>query len=293
MLPEHEIPEILGAIRSLTGLGLCLYDLNDYFEYNAIGFRKTTGHYCAFCNAAKALPNGRHACNDSDRREAVEFAHDYRSIFLHQCRMGLYEMVIPIMNRDRILGIFFLGQCRIKERSDEAVITERASAAGGDPTAFLEMYRQLPEVSESMLTSWSRILYYSFRGLAETKGDGLTPLMELLSRQNRRADDRIAGYIDANFAQPLSLSVIAKALYLNPSYAAHVFRRERHCTVTQYIMQTRILRARELLLTTDLPVSNIAINTGFLDANYFARVFRRQTGQSPTEFRRKNAGNGN
>lgn len=288
MLPKHEISEILGAIQSLTGLGLCLYDLNDYFEYNAIGFRRTTGHYCAFCNAAKELPDGRDACNHSDRTEAIAFAKNYRSIFLHQCHMGLYEMVIPIMNRDTLLGIFFLGQCRIRERHDEPLILERANAMGGDGSHFLALSRELPEVSEAILTAWSRILFYLFRGLVESKGDGLTPLMELLSQQNRRADERIADYIDANFAQPLTLSVIAQKLYLSPSYVAHIFRQKRKMTVTDYIMQVRIRRARELLRSTELPISNIAINTGFLAPNYFTRVFRRLVGTTPSEYRKKN-----
>jgi len=287
VLPEHEISEILGSIQSLTGLGLCLYDLNDYFEYNATGFRRTTGHYCAFCNAAKELSGGRDACNHSDRTEAISFARNYRNIFLHQCRMGLYEMVIPIMNRDTLLGIFFLGQCRIRERHDETLIRERASAAGGDSEYFLTLSRELPEVSEAILTAWSRILFYSFRGLAERKQDGPAPLSMLLSNQNQQTAERIAAYIDENFAQPLTLSSIAQKLYLTPSYVSHTFREKRQMTVTDYIMQVRIRRARELLRTTNLPISNIAINTGFLDSNYFTRVFRRLVGSSPSEYRKR------
>jgi LacI family transcriptional regulator len=67
------------------------------------------------------------------------------------------------------------------------------------------------------------------------------------------------------------------------------FRKVMGRSVLEEITRSRLERARHLLLETDLPIQAVAESVGLKDANYLARVFHRETGMSPTAFRRHNS----
>jgi len=93
-------------------------------------------------------------------------------------------------------------------------------------------------------------------------------------------------YIEAHHTQPVSLSDVAQHTALSPSRVAHLFKEHTHRSILAYLHEYRITRACEELLRTDTPVTDLAANLGYGDLRFFHRVFRRQVGYSPTEYRR-------
>ncbi len=92
--------------------------------------------------------------------------------------------------------------------------------------------------------------------------------------------------IQARFAEPLTLAELAHPLNLHPAYFSSLFKELTGLPPMRYLAQYRFERARELLLTTTLPISAIAEETGYGDPFYFSRVFRKVEGMAPTEYRR-------
>ncbi len=74
-------------------------------------------------------------------------------------------------------------------------------------------------------------------------------------------------------------SIIYK-MYVSSSYSNNT-----GYTINNYITRLRIERAKDLLKTTSLPANKICIMLGIEDTNYFYRLFKKQTGKSPNEFR--------
>ena len=68
-----------------------------------------------------------------------------------------------------------------------------------------------------------------------------------------------------------------------------VFRKATGQTPIEYLVRLRIQRAMDMLRNTDLTVTEIALEVGFNDSNYFTRQFRRILGESPRSFRQRNA----
>ena len=104
-----DITVLINAIRDLSKVGICYYDLNNFFHYNKWGIKNNRGHYCAFCENTRALPGGRESCEKSDRIEAVRLAMQYKEPFFFECHMGMRELVIPLMHSDMLIGILFIG----------------------------------------------------------------------------------------------------------------------------------------------------------------------------------------
>lgn len=88
----------------------------------------------------------------------------------------------------------------------------------------------------------------------------------------------------------LTLTGLADALNLEPTYCCRVFRQHTGMSFSDWRRRIRIGKAQQLLRFTDLPITQIAHLVGFEDVTTFARNFRRQLGQCPRSFRRFHAG---
>jgi AraC-like DNA-binding protein len=91
--------------------------------------------------------------------------------------------------------------------------------------------------------------------------------------------------IEQHAEQPeVSLSDLAERVGFSPDHLGEIFHKEMGMTPVAYRTRLRLARAKELLISTPMPISEIARDTGFPDANYFSRVFRRSYGMSPREY---------
>lgn len=95
-------------------------------------------------------------------------------------------------------------------------------------------------------------------------------------------------YINNHFREPLSRGDIAQAVGYNESYVSHIFKDTLRTTLTDYITALRLDEAKTLLRDTDRTVSDIAENLGFGSIRSFNRIFLRNTGMTPTAFRKNN-----
>jgi len=88
---------------------------------------------------------------------------------------------------------------------------------------------------------------------------------------------------------PMELPELARLLNRSPSSVIRLFKRETGLPPRHFLMEARIRRARELLLGTSLPVQEIGERVGIPQAHYFSRLFRKLSGMSPRECRRRGA----
>ena len=96
---------------------------------------------------------------------------------------------------------------------------------------------------------------------------------------------RVITYVDTNLAADLSLKSLAGLLNINASYLSALFRREMGMPLTEYVNRRRIAHAQRLLLSTDLPIKSIALQSGVSDVYYFSRLFKRLVGMTPKAYR--------
>ncbi len=93
-----------------------------------------------------------------------------------------------------------------------------------------------------------------------------------------------------SYAQELTLPYLASQVNLSPSQLSRRFSKETGMSITQYIAATRCEEAALLLADSEISIQQIAAYVGYMDNNYFVKVFKRQYGMTPSEYRKKNAG---
>ncbi|MDR2783549.1 MAG: helix-turn-helix transcriptional regulator [Treponema sp.] len=99
----------------------------------------------------------------------------------------------------------------------------------------------------------------------------------------------IINHVDFNVGEALSVKILAKKFKVSPGNLSVQFRREKGMALTGYINAKRLERAKSMLHGSGLYVQEIAEQCGFLNINYFSRLFKRRFGVSPLEFRKKTA----
>lgn len=91
--------------------------------------------------------------------------------------------------------------------------------------------------------------------------------------------------VDANLQQTVSLGGIAEEFDVHPVHLAATFRRHFGCSLGEYLRRRRVEMARDLLRNRELPLTQIAIETGFADQSHLTRTFKRLTGMTPGRYR--------
>ena len=116
-----------------------------------------------------------------------------------------------------------------------------------------------------------------------------TNFATILTPVNKKAS-RLCGstkrYIDAHYQENITLDQLAEVCHISKYHLAHAFTEEYGISPINYLISKRISEAEHLLKTTDFSLSLISSTTGFSSSSYFAQIFRKQKGMSPTEFRK-------
>lgn len=101
---------------------------------------------------------------------------------------------------------------------------------------------------------------------------------------------RVLAFIEENYDRKLSLGEVAKISFYNPRYFCALFRESVGKTLTEYLSEVRIQKALELLVNTDMAVDDIGYRVGFSDKKVFYKLFKKTTGTTPAQFRKKEQG---
>jgi len=156
--------------------------------------------------------------------------------------------------------------------TDERVLTfaNLLAAECQSPFAFHELY------GESLTTA----LFIDF--LRSVERGGGRKRTALASWQLRRVVD----YIETNWVRSIRLEELAELVGLSPSYFSHSFKAATGVPPHQWQTGIRVKRAQEMLLGSDMTLTEIATACGFFDQAHFTRLFRKQVGATPAAWRK-------
>lgn len=145
-------------------------------------------------------------------------------------------------------------------------------------------YDYFKAIDESKSVSEAVTWMNGFLEMAEQLAEAHTPLP---GEANMR---RLLEYMDEHYSEPLSLGTLSKHFHFNPSYLSSYFSTHNAEGFSEYLNKIRIRKAAELLSASTLTISEISARVGYGDHSYFTKVFKKQTGASPSQYRRDQYG---
>ena len=93
-------------------------------------------------------------------------------------------------------------------------------------------------------------------------------------------------YIRQNYTREISLREFGAQFHLSEKYISRYFKEHFHITLSQYINHLRLEHAKQLLQESTLPVTEVALQSGYQNVSYFIRCFKKMYGVSPLKYRK-------
>ncbi|MGB9885577.1 MAG: response regulator [Moorellales bacterium] len=227
---------------------------------------------------------------EGDRKSAWSYPWQEEQELLKAVRLGMWAQA-----RERAQTLIgevlryspYVGERRARAAEILALVSRAALQAGAEPRAVLHFscrqLRRLPAAdAATALREWMDTVMAGVTSLVKATGRSRTEQTVLQAE----------AYMRENLSRNLTLEEVARKVYLSPAYFSTLFHKHKGCSFSNYLERLRVEAAADLLAATDEPVYSVARSVGYRDPNYFARVFRKVTGEPPSAFRRRHRGQG-
>lgn len=253
-----------------TGVKLAVYDIN----FNPLNYKGQND--VSYCALIQAKEEGRLACHRSDA-DLLEQCKNERRAVMHICHAGLLDLALPIVYEKKIIAYLMLGQIKTKDSSPalrgKSVFTE------SEHIDLEKYYSELPVFGEEKIDSILNVAIMAAKYIL---------FENMLIPKYEPTFDRALSYINDNIDKNLTISEISRSTLVPKSSLYKMFHTHLGSTVSEYINSKRVKKASELLINTDLSVSEISERLGFSTQQYFSKTFKKYKGVSPVQFRKNN-----
>jgi len=206
------------------------------------------------------------------------------SVFTAKVRVGDEEGALTVLNElldDTFKQNIYPDMLKVRILELLTIISRAAIEGGADPRTILELkvkygdeiagIEHQAEFEKWINKAFSEVISYV----------KVNQQIEAI-----RAIRLARNYIDENFLKQLTLESVSDYVHLSVYYFSHMFKKEVGMTFVEYLTEKRINKAQQLLLTTDMSISDISREIGYWDSNYFGKVFKSITGTTPSQYRK-------
>jgi signal transduction histidine kinase/DNA-binding LacI/PurR family transcriptional regulator/AraC-like DNA-binding protein/ActR/RegA family two-component response regulator len=163
----------------------------------------------------------------------------------------------------------------------------------------METVRQVPVIvisaktlTEEEMVRLNRSVAVVLRKGMFTSAETLTHIKDTLTHRQKLSSEaqritrKAMAYIHEHYSEPIGREDVARHAGVSEGYLSRCFTQETGLSLIHYVTRYRIQQAKQLLNAGDLSITEIALDVGFSDSNYFSRAFRREVGISPLAYRR-------
>lgn len=268
---KSQLEELMKSFHTLSGIRFVLFD-TDFHEIISYPERS-----CEFCGLMKGSPKTRRKCNYADQRSFRE-CEKQNSLIIYKCHAGLVEAVMPLHENEKIIGHLMFGQ--ITDNSDKMSLYSK-----------IDLWHEKYDIDSSLLKSGIDKIPYKTKEQIHSAAkimEACTSYIiykELITPENNKIIEAAKAYIEQHLHEDIRIEQLCRCLDVGRTRLYEIFKSELKMGVSKYILRRRLHRAKKLLKTTDMPISEIAHCVGFLDYNYFSRVYKKNYGKSPRYYR--------
>ncbi|NTV90504.1 MAG: helix-turn-helix domain-containing protein [Clostridiales bacterium] len=303
----EKLQELLKNFNILTHMTVTVFD--ERFQPVAC-YPDTHG---PLCTAVRSTENGRLCCALNDA-EAFRTCLETRQTHIYVCHAGLYEAVTPIIDGDSIIGLIMFGQVLPPDKTLDGICHEFLQSV--DPLLRPELEALLSAACSSC-ASCAESKGTECEGTecegtecegtecegTECEGTNVTYAQisaaayflelsarhlytgQIVSNDTSEAVTAFRTYVSEHIGEELTLDAICSALLVSRSTLSGAVRQQLGVSVMDFIRTQRINRAKELLIRTQHPVTEIAAAVGINDYSYFSRIFKNRVGTTPSSYR--------
>ncbi len=271
-----ECQKIIAALESVFQCHVCFHDYEGRIQ-KAIGTIPLY-HRNPYCHIIRNDSRCFQYCCGMEAQDSRQEMTVCRTSFYKRCHAGFFEIAVPVFCDTILTGIMFVGPFSFQEGVDDNILVQAQRMKSID----LVRERQTPPVIAGDTITQLRIF-------AELTAEQITSVIcggaSLIEEEPQKI--RITRWLDRNFRKKMRLADLACHLGVGEIRVCQLMREHFNCTFSEALVNRRINHACYLLRSSGMKNAAIATDCGFQDQEYFYRVFKRITGQSPGVYRKQ------
>ena len=270
----EKVSSILEDFYALTNFRIALFDAN-FNELLAVPSRLSN-----FCKILREDTTMHTKCLKCDIHNFNTVKRTQKS-HLYQCHAGLKEMIVPILSNEVIIGYLMCGQVRTNTSGlDSWEMFEKViKDCSIDCNSLKTNFETQSTYNDNLLISSMHMVEILAKHLEQSRS--LVINKESLSF-------KIDEYILAHLKEPLHIPLLCQKFNYQKSTFYKVTNKIYPMGIMKHIKHIRIQKAKHLLSTTNLNISEIAEEVGIEDYNYFTKIFKIEENCTPREYRKNN-----
>ena len=272
---------------------ICIKDFSGFVSQN-IDFHTALApfmiHDKPYCKYIKSDSEAMMHCQ-SQIPFIIKKTHELGCTFSGICHAGMWEIVVPIIQNNHIIGAILFGCYNpglLPEKNNYIRVNDRYKNLS---LSVLEKLwnntAQIPEEKEVEIIKASLEVISNMITLLQNKHNSAT----LDTEEDKRGYDNMINdaieYIKLHINEKITLEAIADYCNYSPSYLSHHFKKIVGENIINYMNKMKIEHSKNYLLRTDDTLVKIAYELGFSDVSYFSRTFTKICGVTPGGFRKK------
>ena len=275
ILQDTELNELMQDFYILTGIRIILFDENKTEIACYPPFAET------FCADLRKNEDFNKKCVECDR-QSFERCKKTKALDIYKCHAGLIDATMPIFDGERILGYMMFGQITDNRDKDEffeqmTALCKRCGAEG----LLDEKIKKIKYRNNRQILAAAKIL--------ETCAHYVR-MKEIIKPSGRQLIDYIDRFIDEHIAEEISVVRLCDELNIGRTQL-YELTRPTVGGIASYIKRRRLEKAKMLIKSGKMSVTEVSEAVGFIDYNYFLRVFKQEYGISPKKYAKKHTNN--
>lgn len=218
---------------------------------------------------------------ENDILYAVEYGNKTQALKLFKDNHMLFSFSerLPNMPLRRIKNLTIVFNTLLRTAAKNAQV----------PSLFIHRLSEKYAIAIEQAKKLSELMHYQEKIIADYCDLVQNQSLSGYTNMTQQAIEEIM----TNYDKKLDIQALAKLCFTHPSHLSRKFKQETGQTITDFHQMIRIDHAKHMLKHENLPVSEIAWLVGYEDASYFTRVFKKNTGYTPTEYRNQRGENFN
>lgn len=269
---KKKLHKIIKDFYELTGATISIFDT----EFNRLLVYPPMEQ--PFCQMIKSGKCSRQGCFGSDKSACMK-ASSMNEPYMFTCHAGLLDVSIPVRYEKEILAYIMFGQIRDCEQKYVKLDNVVRCCGNYDisPEVVKELYENIPVLSHKQVTAAANFLAMSTVYLH---------VSQAIKIEKNELVSGIDSYITKNISSHYSISELCDEFKITQSRLYELSHKYFQMPIGNYITKKKMDKAKQLLATTQMPISLVSEAVGFTDYNYFIRKFKQETGYTPLHYRK-------
>lgn len=267
---KEKLKQILFDVYQLLKTPISIFD-RDFVYVTSYPSNEYLTEYCTIIREDSARYE---KCMNSDGMACAKCKKSGEG-FSYLCHGNVLETITPIRFENLIIGYIIFGQYRMD--SKEAEVLKYAEENGIRKDNFLSAYKNLTKLSSKQVEATCNILQSCILRFW---------LSDAITLSNNDLTEKIQSFIASNPEEKITAELLCRNFFISKQQLYRIFRQNFNMTVKEYVLDKKLEKAKLLLKTSELSVTEIANKTGFPDYNNFIQRFKNSVGTTPLKYRK-------